>query len=69
VPTYLETVPTDPFTGDPLRYKLIEGGCAIYSVGEDGADDGGTPLTPDGRAYERGTDIVIRMGNHAGGSR
>jgi len=69
VPTYLETVPTDPFTGDPLRYKLIEGGCAIYSVGNDGTDDGGTPLTPDGRAYERGTDIVIRMGNRAGGSR
>jgi hypothetical protein len=42
-PTYLKTVPTDPF--DPastgLRYKKLTKGYIVYSVGEDGHDDGG----------------------------
>jgi tetratricopeptide (TPR) repeat protein len=41
VPKYLSAVPTDPFTGEPLRYKVDESGCTIYSVGRDGVDDGG----------------------------
>jgi hypothetical protein len=42
-PTYLKTVPTDPF--DPssagLRYKKLTKGYVVYSIGEDGKDDGG----------------------------
>jgi len=42
-PTYLKTVPTDPF--DPasagLRCKKLAKGYVVYSVGEDGHDDGG----------------------------
>ena len=42
-PTCLKTVPTDPF--DPasagLRYKKLTKGYVVYSVGEDGKDDGG----------------------------
>ncbi len=35
------TVPTDPFTGKPMRYKRVDGGCVIYSVGRNLQDDGG----------------------------
>jgi len=31
----------DPFTGNPLRYQLRKGGFLAYSLGENGADDGG----------------------------
>ncbi|MGQ9649354.1 MAG: hypothetical protein ACUVXJ_04525 [Phycisphaerae bacterium] len=42
VPRYLEAVPMDPFTSQPLRYRLdTEEGYRLYSVGEDGKDDGG----------------------------
>ena len=43
VPKYLEAVPIDPFDGKPLRYKRLEKGYTIYSVGEDGEDNGGIP--------------------------
>lgn len=54
VPEYLGTIPVDPFSrsGEPLRYArgewtTLEGGPGgeyiIYSVGYDGADDGGKP--------------------------
>jgi hypothetical protein len=32
---------TDPFDGQPLRYKKLAKGYVVYSVGEDGKDDGG----------------------------
>ena len=41
VPTFLEDVPTDPFDGIPLRYKRLIKGYLLYSIGEDGVDDGG----------------------------
>ena len=41
VPAYLETVPKDPFDGNELRYKKLEPGFVIYSIGEDLSDDGG----------------------------
>jgi hypothetical protein len=31
----------DPFSGEPLRYVLREGEPVLYSVGDDGTDDGG----------------------------
>jgi hypothetical protein len=42
VPQYLAQVPVDPFTGAPLIYILREGGIVVYSVGQNGVDDGGT---------------------------
>jgi len=34
----------------PLRYRRTEGGCLVYSIGDDGDDDGGdAPRKPDGR--------------------
>ena len=41
VPTYLDAVPEDPFDGKELRYKKLETGFVVYSIGEDGIDDGG----------------------------
>ncbi|MHC4434882.1 MAG: hypothetical protein ACYTBS_23835 [Planctomycetota bacterium] len=40
-PTYLETVPKDPFDGNELRYRKLEPGFVVYSIGEDLSDDGG----------------------------
>jgi len=41
VPVYLESVPIDPFDGNELRYKRLDTGFVVYSIGEDLIDDGG----------------------------
>ena len=40
-PQFLDAVPTDPFDGAPLRYRLLDRGYMIYSVDADGHDGGG----------------------------
>lgn len=40
-PRFIAVVPTDPFDGRPLRYKRLEKGYTIYSIGRDSADNGG----------------------------
>jgi len=47
---YLREIPIDRFSGKPLVYRVAGVGFTIYSVGEDGADDGGT---------DRKKDIVV----------
>jgi hypothetical protein len=42
VPAYIEFVPTDPFNGQSLKYRTLETGFVVYSVGEDLTDEGGT---------------------------
>jgi hypothetical protein len=54
-------VPLDPFDGQPLRCKLLPDGVVVYSVGYDGADNGGvinreSPSTA-------GTDLGFRLWN------
>jgi hypothetical protein len=46
VPAYLDSVPRDPFDGAQLRYKRLEKGYVVYSIGEDGSDDGGKERLP-----------------------
>ena len=41
VPAYMEVVPTDPFDGQDLKYRTLETGFVVYSVGEDLTDEGG----------------------------
>ena len=41
VPTYLQSVPKDPFDGNELRYKKLAPGFVVYSIGDDLSDDGG----------------------------
>jgi hypothetical protein len=44
VTVFLSGVPLDPMSGQPLRYRTnATGGFVLYSVGEDGRDDGGDP--------------------------
>jgi len=58
VPAYIEKVPIDFMDGKPLRYSLRKDGTfLLYSVGENGIDDGGDPSggMPD---WTKGLDIV-----------
>jgi len=44
VPDFLPAVPQDPLDGQPLRYKPNQDGTfLLYSIGEDGIDNGGDP--------------------------
>lgn len=40
--TILAAVPTDPYTGEALKYRVLADGIVVYAVGEDRTDDGGT---------------------------
>src|SRR5205085_10074692 len=64
VPDFLPGVPDDPFDGRPLRYRRLADGVVVYSVGPDGADDGGNlaeplPRPPDGK------DVGVRLWDEA----
>lgn len=48
----------DPFTGEPLRYKIQPHGFLIYSVGLNRVDDGGWDVEADDRA---GDDVAVRI--------
>lgn len=41
MPQYLPEVLADPYDGAPIRYKAEGDGYVVYSVGENGEDDGG----------------------------
>jgi hypothetical protein len=67
VPAYIDALPSDPFTGGALRYKPEQhggrlDGYVLYSVGQNGKDEGGQGpesfnyLSADGR----NDDITIR---------
>jgi hypothetical protein len=45
MPDYLDTVPLDPFDGNDLRYKKLNVGFVVYSIGEDGKDNAGRERT------------------------
>jgi hypothetical protein len=44
VPAYLDAVPKDPFDGNDLRYKKLDSGFVVYSIGEDSIDDDGKEM-------------------------
>ncbi len=41
VPAFLDRVPEDRFTGEPLLYRVVDGKAVVYSRGPDLDDDGG----------------------------
>jgi len=48
VPEFLSAVPPDPVDGQPLRYRRqADGTFLLYSIGENGVDDGGDPSPAD----------------------
>ena len=72
VPRSLDRIPLDPFTGQPFHYERRGEGYLLYSVGQDGRDDGGTDLSQpivrgEWGADEsfigktEGTDLVVRL--------
>ena len=46
LPNSLDILPTDPFDGDVLRYKRLDQGFVVYSVGPDREDNGGEEEKP-----------------------
>ena len=62
-PEYIAEIPTDPFTASPLLYKMTDEGCVIYSVGQDGKDDGGIEFETDadGRRKSARLDLPFRL--------
>lgn len=63
VPEFIPAVPRDPVDGQPLRYRLNNDGTfLLYSVGEDGVDNGGDPIPANTNAtslaWQRGRDWV-----------
>ena len=64
-PTYLPTIPVDPFSGSDLRMKREEGGYSIYSVGVNRKDDQGADVNLPfvGGVYPKGhpADIGVRV--------
>jgi hypothetical protein len=49
VPEFVPTVPLDPVDGKPLRYQpKADGTFLLYSIGENGVDDGGDPALEKG---------------------
>lgn len=55
VPGLLPAIPVDRFSGQPLRYRLEDGEPRLYSVFQDGVDNGGTPAPES----ESTTQIII----------
>jgi len=70
VPTHLPQLPVDPFSGKPFRYLrsgvpgLSPDAWAIYSVGTNCADDGGTAYAPSSLSPYGEPDLVIASQNY-----
>jgi hypothetical protein len=59
------TVPTDPFDGKPIRYKKLDRGYLVYSVGKDGRDEGGQEKREPNKSgrlkRNQSDDIIFRV--------
>lgn len=61
VPDYLSSIPLDPYDGKELRYKKLDTGFVVYSIGEDLSDDDGTeiPKTSKEKKEIRNWDVTF----------
>ena len=60
VPTYLASVPRDPFDGQPLRFKrLNKSGYVVYSIGSDLRDDGGSEGDPKKQSSAKDITFIL----------
>jgi hypothetical protein len=61
-PEFVREIPRDPVDGKPLRYRRnTEESFLLYSVGEDGVDDGGNATPPSETSsnyWTKGRDLV-----------
>ncbi|MBN1764623.1 MAG: hypothetical protein JW860_05145 [Sedimentisphaerales bacterium] len=62
-PNFLEAVPVDPFDGKEIKYKKLDKGYMVYSVGEDMIDDEGMAeeLDSDGWVLRQEVDIIFKV--------
>ena len=54
-PKFLPSVPSDPYDGKPLRYRKLQKGFKVWSVGGNRKDDGGVKV----RDWWRRGDLVL----------
>jgi hypothetical protein len=54
-PKFLPSVPSDPYDGKPLRYRKLQKGFKVWSVGGNRKDDGGVKV----RDWQRKGDLVL----------
>jgi len=60
VPSYLDEIPRDPFSGEPLRLASGNGRFTVYGVGRDSRDDGGRTGGP-GAPYSPDLGTTVRF--------
>jgi hypothetical protein len=58
-PEFVRELPVDPYGGSPLKYRRLDDGVMIYSVGPDGDDNGGKLDRQNPTAA--GTDIGFQL--------
>jgi hypothetical protein len=56
-PDLLDAVPIDPADGQPLRYRVLDKGFVVYSIGSDKQDDQGDV----GLSSQKGRDLGIKI--------
>ena len=62
-PKFIPALPHDVINGEPLKYRCTDGGqFVLYSVGWNGADDGGTFAFKYGRPDSEKGDWVWKYG-------
>ncbi len=61
LPDYLDEIPIDPYSDQPMLYQQSSNTFMIYSVGENGIDDGGR--TAEDRTESEETWDDLRFGN------
>lgn len=62
VPQFLAAELIDPFDGEPLRYRKLEQGYLLWSIGEDLQDNDGTPQPVNaGSARNRPYDLTMEV--------
>jgi len=59
VPDLLPRLPLDPFDGRPLRYRRLQSGFVLYSVGADLQDDGGKERPKKGPAKDYDETFIV----------
>jgi hypothetical protein len=56
-PKYIDRLPNDPMSEQPLHYRREGTGCLLYSVGTNGVDEGGRTFD----SKPPGDDLLIRL--------
>ncbi len=58
----LDTIPIDPFDGQPIRYRKTKEGIVLYSFGVDGIDNHGN-IDRETDPFQTGKDVGFRLWN------